>query len=82
MEQNKLKSLGTNLYQIISIMLQVQTISHLVYIELLYIYKTNHSVKTENVADVRIRRKTKTSATVRARVVFPWGIAKLTLHRI
>jgi hypothetical protein len=61
-------------------MLQVQTVSHLVYIELLYIYKTTHSVKTQNIANVRIWRKTKTSVTVRAWAIFPWGIANLTLY--
>jgi len=47
-------------------MLQVQTISHLVYIELLYIHKTNHSVKTQNIANVKIWRETTTNVTIRA----------------
>jgi hypothetical protein len=51
-----------------------------VYIELLYINKTNYSAKTQNIANVRIWRKTKTSATVRAWAIFPWGTAKLTLY--
>jgi hypothetical protein len=76
----QLRQVSLYFYQVISFMLQVQTVSHLVYIELLYIHKTTHSVKTQNIANVRIWRKTKTSVTIRAWAIFPWGIANLTLY--
>jgi len=75
-----LKKLRYYLYKVIIFMLQVQTISHLVYIELLYIHKTNHSVKTQNIANVKIWRETTTNVTIRAWAILPWGIAKLTLY--